>query len=158
MQRSILWVLIAFMAVSSCKQTVKQEGDNQEASKTEQIVSATIVELLATPADYQDKEVAVSGMVTHVCRHGGQKCFILADDGETQIRIVPGEDIDEFKIEMEGSIIAFKGIFRVLNAELAEEHVEDHESKEHHVVEQSHSSAEKAEYYVEALDFKEVTQ
>ena len=157
MQRSILWVLIAFMAVSSCKQTVKQEGDNQEASKTEQIVSATIVELLATPADYQDKEVAVSGMVTHVCRHGGQKCFILADDGETQIRIVPGEDIDEFKIEMEGSIIAFKGIFRVLNAELAEEHVEDHESKEHHV-EQSHSSAEKAEYYVEALDFKEVTQ
>ena len=158
MQRSILWVLIAFMAVSSCNQTVKQEGDNQEASKTEQIVSATIVELLATPADYQDKEVAVSGMVTHVCRHGGQKCFIVADDGETQIRIVPGEDIDEFKIEMEGSIIAFKGIFRILNPEVAAEQVEDHESQEHHAVEQSHSSAEKAEYFVEAVDFKEVSE
>jgi hypothetical protein len=114
--------------------------------------------LLATPADYQDKEIAVSGMVTHVCRHGGQKCFIVADDGETQIRIVPGGDIDEFKIEMEGSTVAFKGIFRVLNAEVAAEQVEDYESKEHHVVEQSHSSAEKAEYFVEALDFKEVTQ
>ena len=158
MQRSILWVLIAFMAVSSCKQTVKQEGDNQEASKTEQIVSATIVELLAAPANYQDKEVAVSGMVTHVCRHGGQKCFIVADDGETQIRIVPGGDIDEFKIEMEGSTVAFKGIFRILNAEVAAEHVEDHESQEHHTVEQSHSSAEKAEYFVEAVDFKEVSE
>ena len=81
----------------------------------------------------------------------------MADDGETQIRIVPGGDIDEFNIEMEGSTVAFKGIFRVLNAELAEEHVEDHESKEHHVVEQSHSSAEKAEYFVEALELKEIT-
>ena len=157
MQRSILWVLIAFMAVS-CNHTAKQEGDNPEASKTEQIVSATIVELLATPADYQDKEVAVSGMVTHVCRHGGQKCFIVADDGETQIRIVPGGDIDEFKIDMEGSTVAFKGTFRILNPEVAAEHVEDHESKEHHEVEQSHSSAEKAEYFVEAVDFKEVSE
>jgi len=157
MQRSFLWVLIAFMAVS-CNQTAKQEGDNPEASKTEQIVSATIVELLATPADFQDKEVAVSGMVTHVCRHGGQKCFIVADDGETQIRIVPGGDIDEFKIDMEGSTVAFKGTFRILNPEVAAEHVEDHDSKEHHAVEQSHSSAEKAEYFVEAVDFKEVSE
>jgi hypothetical protein len=97
-------------------------------------------------------------MVTHVCRHGGQKCFILADDGETQIRIVPGGDIDEFKVELEGSIVAFKGTFRILNPEVAVEHVEDHESKEHHEVEQSHSSVEKAEYFVEAVDFKEVTQ
>jgi hypothetical protein len=41
---------------------------------------------------------------------------------------------------------------------VAEEQVEDYESKEHHEVEQSHSSAEKAEYFVEAVDFKEVTQ
>ena len=156
MQRSILLVLIAFMAIS-CNQTAKSESESPEADKAEKIVSATILELLASPEEYQDKEVAVSGMVTHVCRHGGQKCFIVADDGETQIRIVPGGDIDEFKVEMEGSTIAFKGIFRVLNAELAAEHVEDHESKEHHVVEQSHSSAEKAEYFVEAVDFKEVT-
>jgi len=157
MQRSILWVLIAFMAVS-CNQTEKKESGNQEAVNTEKIVSATIVELLAAPADYQDKEVAVSGMVTHVCRHGGQKCFIVAEDGETQIRIVPGGEIDEFKVEIEGSTVAFKGIFRVQTVELTAEQLEDYESKEHHEVEQSHSSAEKAEYFVEALDFKEVTQ
>jgi len=157
MQRPILLMVIAILAFS-CNQSTKKEGVTSEAEKTEQIVSATIVELLASPAEYQDKEVAVSGMVTHVCRHGGQKCFIVADDGETQIRIVPGGEIDEFKIDLEGSTVAFKGIFRVLNAELAEEHVEDHESKEHHDVKQSHSSAEKAEYFIEAVDFKEVTE
>ena len=80
MQRSILLVFMVFL-VLSCNQTVKNDGENQQAVKSEEIVSASIVELLASPADYQDKEVAVSGMVTHVCRHGGQKCFIVADDG-----------------------------------------------------------------------------
>lgn len=156
MQRSILMVLIALMVIS-CNQTEKNEGDNQKATKTEQIVSATIVELLATPADYKDKEVAVSGMVTHVCRHGGQKCFIVADDGETQIRIVPAGDIDEFDIALEGSTVAFKGVFRILNTEQAEEQMEEYNSEETHVVEQAHSGAEKADYFIEAVEFKEVT-
>ncbi len=156
MQRLFILVIVAILAVS-CSQSVKKEGVSPEAVQTEEIVSASIVELLASPADYQDKEVAVSGMVTHVCRHGGQKCFIVADDGETQIRIVPGGDIDEFDVSLEGSTVAFKGIFKVLNTVATEEQVEDYESKEHHAVEQSHSSAEKAEYFVEAVDFKEVT-
>jgi hypothetical protein len=156
MQKSILWIFVALLAVS-CNQTTKKEGADPEAVKTEEIVAATINELLATPADYQDKEVAISGMVSHVCRHGGQKCFMVADDGETQVRIVPAGDIDEFKVDLEGSIIAIKGIFRVLTIEQAEEHVEDHESKEHHAEEQSHSTAEKADYFVEATEFKEIS-
>ena len=154
MQRAAFLVLVAFLAVS-CNQASKE--NSTESTEIEEIVSASIQELLATPADYDGKEVAVSGMVTHVCRHGGQKCFIVAEDGETQIRIVPSGDIDEFKIELEGSTVAFKGVFRVLNIVEAEELVEDHESKEHHAVEQSHSEAEKADYFVEAIDFKEVT-
>ena len=154
MQRAAFLVLVAFLAVS-CNQASKE--NSTESTEIEEIVSATIHELLATPADYDGKEVAVSGMVTHVCRHGGQKCFIVAEDGETQIRIVPSGDIDEFKIELEGSTVAFKGVFRVLNPVETEELEENYESKEHHAVEQSHSEAEKADYFVEAIDFKEVT-
>ncbi len=156
MHKAVFLVLIAFLAVS-CNQATKEKSTSSESTEVEQIVSATIQELLASPADFDGKEVAVSGMVTHVCRHGGQKCFIVADDGETQMRIVPGGEIDEFKVELEGSTVAIKGIFRVLNLVEAEEHVEDHESKEHHEEEMSHSEAEKAEYFVEAIDFKEVT-
>jgi len=156
MQRTILLVFIAVMAIS-CKQAANTDTDTVEAAKKEAIVSASVVELLATPEEYGDKEVAVSGLVTHVCRHGGQKCFIVAEDGETQIRIVPGGDIEEFLVEMEGSTVAFKGIFRILNPDAAAEQLEDYESQEQHAVEQSHSAAEKAEYFVEALEFKEVT-
>jgi len=157
MQRLIVWALIAVL-LGSCNQAANKEGTDKEATQTEKVVSATIQELLAQPAEYDGKEVAVSGMVTHVCKHGGQKCFVLDEDGETQIRIVPAGDIDEFKIDLEGSTVAFKGTFKVLNAAQAEEHLEDHESKEHHETEMSHSEAEKADYFIEAVDFKEITE
>jgi hypothetical protein len=157
MQRIVLLVVLAVL-IGSCNQSAKKDGAEIKPSEVEKIVSATVEELLAQPAEYDGKEVAISGMVTHVCRHGGQKCFIVGDDGETQIRIVPGGDIDEFKIELEGSTVAFKGTFKVLNPLQAEAHVEDHESKEHHSHEMAHTAAEKAEYFVEAVDFKEITQ
>lgn len=157
MRQMIVWIVLAILA-GSCNQSKQNKAETSADTKTVQMVAATISELLETPAEFQDKEVVLSGMVTHVCRHGGQKCFIVADDGETQIRLVPGGDIDEFKVEMEGSMIAVKGIFRVLNVEQAEEHLEDHESKEHHEVEMSHSEAEKADYFVETTELKEVEE
>ena len=101
MQRLIVWALIAVL-LGACSQSAdKKSSTDKEATQTEKVISATIQELLAQPAEYDGQEVAISGMVTHVCKHGGQKCFVLDADGETQIRIVPGGDIDEFKIALE---------------------------------------------------------
>lgn len=152
----IIFMTALFMV--SCNTGGSRETVESAEDLESRVVKATIEELLAQPAEYEGREVAISGMVTHVCRHGGQKCFVLAGDGETQIRIVPGGGIDEFDIALEGSTVAFKGFFKVLNPVEAEEHVEDHESKAHHATEMAHTEAEKAEYFIEAVDFREVTQ
>ena len=157
MQKVVFLIAISVLMVS-CNSSVKNESADSQADTQEAIIAATVEEVLAQPADYEGKEVELSGMVTHVCRHGGQKCFVLGEDGETQIRIVPGGDIDEFKIELEGSTVAFKGVFKVLKSEQAIEVVEDYESQEHHDQEMAHTEAEKAEYFIEATEFKEVTQ
>jgi len=157
MQRIIFLIAVSVLMVS-CNSSVKNESADSQADTQEAIIAATVEEVLAQPADYEGKEVELSGMVTHVCRHGGQKCFVLGEDGETQIRIVPGGDIDEFKIELEGSTVAFKGVFKVLKSEQAVAVVEDYESQEHHDQEMAHTEAEKAEYFIEATEFKEVTQ
>lgn len=157
MQRVILFVFVAVLMVS-CNQSAQKESIDSQTTEKEKIVSVAIEEMLAQPAEYDGKEVAISGMVTHVCRHGGQKCFVVGEDGETQIRIVPSGDIDEFKIDLEGSTVTFKGTFKVLNPIQALEHVEDHESKEHHDAEMAHTEAEKADYFIEATDFQEITQ
>lgn len=156
MHRLAILVSVALL-LGACNQTSQNKAEDTSV-KEEKIITATIEELLASPAEYQDKEVAITGMVTHVCRHGGQKCFVLAADGETQIRLVPAGDIDEFKIELEGSNLAVKGTLKVLNPVEAEEHVEDHESKEHHANEMAHSEAEKADIFIETHEFVEITE
>jgi hypothetical protein len=151
-------LLIALVAaLASCNQSAGNQEGEQNA-EMEKIVSATVEELVSNPDEYMDLEVAVSGMVTHVCRHGGQKCFIVGKDGETQIRIVPSGDIDEFKLDLEGSTVAFKGTFKVMHPVEAEAHVEDHNSKAHHAVEMAHSQAEKADIFIEASEFQEMIQ
>ena len=154
MKKITLLLAVAVMLVS-CNQTDKTSA---ESSQNEEVVAATIEAMLANPVDYVDKEVVITGMVTHVCRHGGQKCFILAEDGETQIRINVGSEIDEFDIALEGSSVEFKGVFKVLDEVETTELQEDHESKEHHATEMAHTEAEKASYFVEARSFTEITE
>ena len=156
MQRILLWVAGA-MLMTACSQSGNKGDGSLQASDKQEVITATVEELLAQPAEYENKQIAVSGMVTHVCRHGGQKCFVLGQDGETQIRIVPGGDIDEFKIDMEGSTISFTGTFKILDANQATEMAEENEAQAEHAVEMAHSEAEQADYYIEAVDFKEVT-
>ncbi|MCK4745722.1 MAG: hypothetical protein KAT15_01745, partial [Bacteroidales bacterium] len=79
MQRILLFVVLAVL-VGSCNQAAQKEGSDSQTSDVEKIISATVEELLAQPTEYEGKEVAVSGMVTHVCKHGGQKCFIVGED------------------------------------------------------------------------------
>lgn len=146
--RHLILISLAIFAFSSC---------NTGTEKKQDITSVSVEELIANPDEFKDMELAVSGMVTHVCRHGGQKCFIVGEDGETQIRIVPAGDIAEFSIDLEGSQVAFKGSFRVMNQVEAEAHVEEHDSKEHHAIEMSHSKAEKADIFLEASEMKEIT-
>jgi len=132
-------------------------GCKQSESKSENIVATTIEDMLSNPGEFEGKEVAVTGMVTHVCRHGGQKCFVLAEDGETQLRINVGQNIDEFDVAMEGSTVEFTGIFKILDDTETTELQEDHESKAHHENPMAHSEAEKASYFIEAAAYKEIT-
>ena len=76
MQKIMLLVALAIMA-GACNQTAQNKAETK-TDDTASIVAATIEDLVASPAEYQDKEVAIQGMVTHVCRHGGQKCFVLS--------------------------------------------------------------------------------
>ncbi len=151
----IVW-MAALVMLASCNQSGDRPGTDTSANDREEILTATVEEIVAQPAEYEGKEVAVSGMVTHVCRHGGQKCFVLGEDGETQIRIVPGGDIAEFLIDMEGSTIAFRGVVKVMDTQQSADMAQENASMAEHAVEMAHSDAEQSETYIEAVDFREV--
>ncbi len=83
------------------------------------IKEATVTELSTNPENYVDNEVKVSGMVTHVCRHGGQKMFITSGEAEDQVRITTGGDMDEFDVTLEGNLVEITGVFKELRIDEA---------------------------------------
>jgi len=80
------------------------------------------------------KEVEISGMVTHVCKHGGKKMFLMSDDPDVQVKIITGEKVAAFPAELEGSNVWVVGIVEAEEIEVEEDHEEgeEHEEDEDH--------------------------
>lgn len=144
-----------FMA---CNRSGKNNDTALDTDRGSEALMVSVEEIVAQPANFNGKEVAISGLVTHVCREGGQKCFVVGQDGETQIRIVPGGDIDEFKIDIEGSTVSFRGMFKMAPSQLSAQQEAEHQSMVEQGIEMAHSDAEQADFYIEATTFAEITE
>ncbi len=120
MYRNLLMILLVAAIAIACgsQNTANQEQTTQE----EEIVveQPTVVAL----ADFKDKaeillgkEVILEGSVIHVCKHGGKKMFISADDPDVRIKITTGDETAAFGPELEGSYVKVIGIIEAIESE-----------------------------------------
>ncbi len=110
MMTRIFSLIILLVLAVSCGQQTNKTTDLSELEVSEVSVEA----LLADASPFVEQPVSLKGTVVHVCRHGGQRLFIVGEDGEDRFRITVGENISEFDIELEGSMIEVNGIVREL--------------------------------------------
>lgn len=123
-------------------------GNQDTANKEESIVKEEIVvseePMVLGLAEFREKagelvgtKVILEGMVIHVCRHGGDKMFITADDPDIRIKITASGDMAVFQPELEGSYVVVTGIVEEMETEVIGEGElhddEDHEDDEDHV-------------------------
>jgi hypothetical protein len=108
MKNVFLIACFTFLVVG-CRNSNQNNVSNAIES---QIKSDTLSvdEFLANPAGLVDQEVIVKGMVAHVCKHGGQKLFLLGTITDKFLRINTGKNIAEFPVDLEGSTIEVKGV------------------------------------------------
>jgi len=109
MNKSI-FLLFALSLLVSCGQGTKKNDTETEP----EIMPIAVGDFLSDAAPFVDQNVNISGTVVHVCRHGGQRMFIVGENGEERIRITTGDDIAEFDIELEGEKVEVTGIVREL--------------------------------------------
>ncbi len=110
-RRMICIASLALLAIS-CSSETTPESD-------ETAIPVSIVDFNASPADFVDKKVVVSGTVDHVCKHGGKRLFIMGDTPEDRLKIETGEKISAFDVLLEGSTIRVEGIGCVLKMDEA---------------------------------------
>jgi hypothetical protein len=110
MMTRIFSLSILLVLAVSCGQQTNKTTDLSELEVSEVSLEA----LLADASPFVEQPVSLKGTVVHVCRHGGQRLFLVGEDGEDRFRITVGENISEFDIELEGSMIEVNGIVKEL--------------------------------------------
>jgi RecJ-like exonuclease len=125
-------------------------GQEMKAKKTADVAKVEINNFATAAEKLVGKEVQVEGMVTHVCKHGGKKMFLMSDNADVQVKITTGEDMAAFPVELEGSTVWVKGIVEAMDVEVEEEAEEEgHEEDEAHK-----NIYHKKQYSVSALKYK----
>ena len=133
----------------------------------QEIRQITLEELNDQAGELQGETVKVTGMVFHVCKHGGQKMFIKSDTSDLSVLIRVSESIPEFDIALEGSSVEIIGKVVVSVAEASEmEHKGEGMSNdgsgepeecttEEQMKDQEAASGTGITYHIEATSFKE---
>jgi len=99
------------LLLTSCGSADKGKTDTQDK---EIVAEVSVSEFLDEAGSLLDQKVVLTGMVTHVCKHGGQRLFITDKDTSSTVKITTGEDISEFSVELEGEKITVTGIVKEL--------------------------------------------
>ena len=116
-------ILSVILILISCSNNTRNESNDS-------IALLTVDEFCHEPANYVDQSIKVKGLVTHICRHGGQKLFISGSEEGSYLRINTNEKITEFPMDMEGRIVEFTGVLIKMDPQSTI--VVNKSEKEHH--------------------------
>lgn len=104
-----------------------QEQKSNENANEKMIRAIEVNDFLEIAVDSLNKEIVVRGIVKHVCKHSGKRCFIMDTTGKKTIRIEANGQIRTFDKELEGMNIKVLGI--VKEKRLKEEFLTNWEKK-----------------------------
>ena len=162
--KKILTVLSIVLFLFSCNSGTKKTGADSNSAKT-----VALEEIMSSGEELKDQVITVSGMVDHVCRHGGQKLFLRNDSGDVRLLVYVTESIPEFDIALEGSDIEVTGklVISIMEDSEKEHSMGEGEmtgkSGEEECAEESDSTAAddaacttSLTYHLEATSFKEI--
>jgi hypothetical protein len=125
MRNLIILSVLVFLIVSC------GERQNKTNSTENVVLAITVDDLMASAVNFVDQEIVVSGLVTHVCKHGGQRCFVMGSTDDVVIRVEAGDEIASFKQEHVGDKLQITGILRLVPVDgghvCSEEEEDDHE-------------------------------
>lgn len=123
--RKIGIVLIFVLGVLACKSN--KNTTEKESNGNTSVEVKTLNEIIDNAEKTIGETVYIKGLVTHVCRFSGRRCFVANDDETLSIRIEAGGNIKGFNKELSGSVIQVKGILQ--EQRLTSEYIDETEAK-----------------------------
>ena len=112
MKKIILILATIAVVTISCENVTNTESKNTNADLivADEIAILSVADFDKQAGNYIGKKIQLEGIVDHVCKHGGQKLFLVTEESDARIKVVPDEEIAAFNDELEGDKIELIGI------------------------------------------------
>jgi hypothetical protein len=114
MMKTARFLAACFAVMAAVAVSCQSGGDNAGETAAVQV---SIAELNANPEEHVGRSVSVSGLVDHVCMHGGMRMFIADDEGKQRLKIETDSIIGPFDVALEGVHVEVSGLFQVLKVD-----------------------------------------
>ncbi len=110
--KKILVVLFVTLLVAC-----KSEHKETETPAVEGTVNIALSDFDAKAGDFIDQEVSVTGIVDHVCKHGGKRLLLVDDNGEVHV-----DNDTSFDTALAGESITLTGVVKEFRVDVYESH------------------------------------
>ena len=142
----IVPVLFTFCFACSPKKSNTNKAATVLSTQKEEDITFSTVETILKQADtLSGKSVNVTGVIDHVCRHGGKRFKIISSDGAMELKIELDEEFKAVGAEIIGNTVKVTGMLipTKMNAEM----VKAWEKK----VKKNHSGEENSEHFKQEI-------
>ncbi len=105
-------MMLAIVAVACQNQTKKVENSQNEslAAVADEIAVVNVADFDQEAGNYVGKKIQMEGTIDHVCKHGGQRAFLVNTDSDARVKLTPDETLAAFNTEMEGNQVIITGV------------------------------------------------
>jgi len=99
--------LVAGSVFISCKSGSADAKTNTDSTS---VVKTSVAEFEKIAKNYVEKEISIQGMVSHTCKEGGKKMFLVDKNNDSaSVKITTNETFDK---SLEGSDVTVTGIVK----------------------------------------------
>jgi hypothetical protein len=111
MKKYVVALIAMVFVLSACEnQQKKEDASEEEVVLIEEIVPVSLSDFDVKAEELVGKQVMLTGTVDHVCKHGGQRMFVIETGSEGRVKVTPDENIAAFKTDLEGQTVKLIGI------------------------------------------------
>jgi hypothetical protein len=156
--KSYISFIVAIVFLVSCN------SESGKKTKNSENIKAVPIEILESSAkELGENLVQTTGLVTHICRHGGQKLFLTDETNEVHLLVRVSSSIPEFDIALEGSTLEVTGKLISTVTTTADHDSNEHSEEEVCAAEEKmkenadlDESSLSVTYHLEAISYKEI--
>lgn len=105
--KKIFFMLIVIAFAFACNNPKTQES--KQTAEVE-ITKVEVVNFEERAINLVDKKIEITATISHICKHGGKRMFLVDTETEESVKVVVGENMAAFNTDMEGNTIKVSGI------------------------------------------------